>query len=119
MDREGIRRLAAEELDLPTSAYRFAETQAEYEAAVDTIGYPCVVNPIMSTSGRGQSTLRSQDDVTAAWQTAQDGARGGTGKVIVEGFVHFDYEITLLTVRHNNTVTFLDPIGHRQVEGLS
>ena len=117
MDREGIRRLAAEELDLPTSPYRFADTQAEYEAAVEAIGFPCVVKPIMSSSGRGQSTVRNGDSILAAWQTAQEGARGGAGKVIVEGFVNFDYEITLLTVRHNGTVTFLDPIGHRQVDG--
>ncbi len=117
MDREGIRRFAAETLDLPTSPYRFASTESEYIEACQVIGYPCVVKPIMSSSGRGQSTVRSQGDVTAAWTTAQEGARGGTGKVIVEGFVEFDYEITLLTVRHSGGTSFLDPIGHRQVDG--
>jgi phosphoribosylglycinamide formyltransferase 2 len=117
MDREGIRRFAAEELDLRTSPYRFADSEEAYLAAIDTVGFPCVVKPIMSSSGRGQSTLRSQADVAAAWTTAQEGARGGGGKVIVEGFVDFDYEITLLTVRHIGGTTFLDPIGHRQVDG--
>ena len=117
MDREGIRRFAAEALDLPTSPYRFASSESEYSEACAAIGFPCVVKPIMSSSGRGQSTLRSHADVTAGWTTAQEGARGGTGKVIVEGFVDFDYEITLLTVRHQGGTSFLDPIGHRQVDG--
>ena len=117
MDREGIRRFAAEELDLRTSPYRFADTEADYLAAVDAIGFPCVVKPIMSSSGRGQSTLRADADVALGWTTAQEGARGGAGKVIVEGFVDFDYEITLLTVRHCGGTDFLDPIGHRQVDG--
>jgi len=117
MDREGIRRFAAEELSLPTSPYHFADTKEEYEAAFEAIGLPCVVKPIMSSSGRGQSTVRSADQIDAAWETAQSGARGGAGKVIVEGFVDFDYEITLLTVRHKDGTTFLDPVGHRQVDG--
>ena len=117
MDREGIRRFAAEELDLPTSPYRFASSEEEYTDACKAIGFPCVVKPIMSSSGRGQSTVKSAADVSKAWTTAQEGARGGTGKVIVEGFVEFDYEITLLTVRHNGGTSFLDPIGHRQVDG--
>jgi len=122
MDREGIRRLAAEELDLPTSPYRFADTEEEFRAAVEAIGMPCVVKPIMSSSGRGQSTVKAADDVAKAWTIAREGARGGAGKVIVEGFIDFDYEITLLTVRHLNeageTVTsFCPPVGHRQVDG--
>ncbi|HCP46145.1 MAG TPA: phosphoribosylglycinamide formyltransferase 2 [Deltaproteobacteria bacterium] len=117
MDREGIRRFAAEDLGLPTSPYCFAETEAEYRAACSQVGLPCVVKPIMSSSGRGQSTVRSEADIDAAWQTAQVGGRGGAGKVIVEGFVDFDYEITLLTVRHRDGTTFLDPVGHRQVDG--
>jgi phosphoribosylglycinamide formyltransferase 2 len=117
MDREGIRRFAAEQLDLRTSPYRFADNEDAYMAAVEAIGFPCVVKPIMSSSGRGQSTLRSHSDTVLGWQTAQEGARGGAGKVIVEGFVDFDYEITLLTVRHAGGTTFLDPIGHRQVDG--
>jgi len=117
MDREGIRRFAAEDLGLSTSPYRFASTEAEYMSAVTEVGFPCVVKPIMSSSGRGQSTLRSEVDVIQGWETAQEGARGGTGKVIVEGFVDFDYEITLLTVRHSKGTTFLAPVGHRQVDG--
>jgi phosphoribosylglycinamide formyltransferase 2 len=117
MDREGIRRFAAEELGLKTSPYRFAETLEEYQRGCTEIGFPCVVKPIMSSSGRGQSTLRSEADMDAAWTTAQEGARGGAGKIIVEGFVEFDYEITLLTVRHKDGTTFLDPVGHRQVDG--
>ncbi|MGE0788444.1 MAG: formate-dependent phosphoribosylglycinamide formyltransferase [Sandaracinaceae bacterium] len=117
MDREGIRRLAAEELGLRTSPYRFAGTEAEYRAAVDAIGMPAVVKPVMSSSGKGQSTVRTPADVDRAWAYARDGARGGAGRVIVEGFVDFDYEITLLTVRHAGGTTFCAPIGHRQVEG--
>jgi phosphoribosylglycinamide formyltransferase 2 len=117
MDREGIRRFAAEELGLKTSPYRFADTLEDYQSACAEIGFPCVVKPIMSSSGRGQSTVRSEADMEAAWTTAQEGARGGAGKIIVEGFVEFDYEITLLTVRHKDGTTFLDPVGHRQVDG--
>ncbi len=117
MNREGIRRLAAEELGLPTSKFAFARDVAEFEAAVAHVGIPCVVKPIMSSSGHGQSTVRSADAVQAAWSTAQKGARGGAGAVIVEGFVDFDYEITLLTVRHRGGTTFCQPIGHRQVDG--
>ena len=117
MDREGIRRFAAEELGLATSPYRFAESLEDYQRACREVGFPCVVKPIMSSSGRGQSTLRSEADMEAGWTVAQEGARGGAGKVIVEGFVEFDYEITLLTVRHQGGTTFLDPVGHRQVDG--
>jgi len=117
MDREGIRRLAAEELSLKTSPYRFAETREEFDAAIAEIGTPCVVKPIMSSSGRGQSTVKAPGDADDAWTAAQEGARGGTGKVIVEGFVDFDYEITLLTVRHAGGTSFCEPIGHRQVGG--
>jgi phosphoribosylglycinamide formyltransferase 2 len=117
MDREGIRRLAAETLGLRTSPYRFAATREEFDAAVREIGTPCVVKPVMSSSGRGQSTVKSPSDADAAWTAAQEGARGGAGKVIVEGFVDFDYEITLLTVRHAGGTVFCEPIGHRQVGG--
>ncbi|MCA9607924.1 MAG: formate-dependent phosphoribosylglycinamide formyltransferase [Myxococcales bacterium] len=117
MDREGIRRLAAEELGLSTSPYRFAETEAEYRAAVEAIGLPCVVKPVMSSSGKGQSTLRAPEDVERAFAFANEQARGGAGRVIVEGFVDFDYEITLLTVRHAGGTTFCEPVGHRQVSG--
>ncbi|MFW1676844.1 formate-dependent phosphoribosylglycinamide formyltransferase [Pontibacter sp. JAM-7] len=117
MNREGIRRLAAEELSLPTSPYGFADNQADYEALVAKIGLPCVVKPIMSSSGKGQSTLRSTEQIVPAWTYAQEGGRAGQGKVIVEGFVDFDYEITLLTVRHNGATSFCEPIGHVQVEG--
>ena len=117
MDREGIRRFAAEELGLSTSPYRFAESLEDYQRACREVGFPCVVKPIMSSSGRGQSTLRSEADMEAGWTVAQEGARGGAGKVIVEGFVEFDYEITLLTVRHQGGTTFLDPVGHRQGDG--
>ena len=106
MDREGIRRLAAEELDLLTSPFEFASTEEAYHAAVGRIGLPCVVKPVMSSSGRGQSTLRNQADVFLGWKTAIEGARGGASKVIVEGFVDFDYEITLLTVRHAGGTSF-------------
>ena len=117
MDREGIRRLAAETLGLPTSPYRFVETHADYREAVAAIGLPCVVKPVMSSSGKGQSTLRTQDDIDAAWDYAQTGGRAGAGRVIVEGFVDFDYEITLLTVRHAGGTSFCDPIGHWQKDG--
>ncbi|MBM70811.1 MAG: phosphoribosylglycinamide formyltransferase 2 [Haliea sp.] len=117
MNREGIRRLAAEQLGLATSPYRFAETQEEYAAAVAEIGMPCVVKPIMSSSGKGQSTVRTPDDVQAAWDYAQSGGRSGGGKLIVEGFIDFDYEITLLTVRHRDGTSFCEPIGHRQEKG--
>jgi phosphoribosylglycinamide formyltransferase 2 len=117
MDREGIRRLAAEELGLPTSPYRFAATVEEYRAAVTAIGLPCVVKPVMSSSGKGQSVIRSAADVEPAWEYAQAGGRAGAGRVIVEGFVEFDYEITLLTVRHAGGTAFCAPIGHLQIAG--
>ena len=117
MNREGIRRLAAEELGLKTSPYRFASTREEFEAAISEIGMPCVVKPIMSSSGHGQSVVRSASDIAPAWNYAQEGGRAGAGRVIVEGFVNFDYEITLLTVRHIGGTTFLKPIGHHQVDG--
>lgn len=117
MDREGIRRLAAEELKLPTSPYRFATTREEYRAAVVAIGLPCVVKPVMSSSGKGQSLVRDPGDIEAAWEYAQEGGRAGAGKVIVEGFIAFDYEITLLTVRHSGGTTFCAPIGHLQIAG--
>lgn len=117
MNREGIRRLAAEELNLPTSPYRFAATQVEFEAAVAEIGMPCVVKPIMSSSGKGQSVIREAGDIRKAWEYAQQGGRAGKGKLIVEGFVDFDYEITLLTVRHAGGTSFCAPIGHLQVDG--
>ncbi len=117
MDREGIRRLAAETLGLPTSAYRFADSLDEYRAAVAAIGMPCVVKPVMSSSGKGQSLVREQADIDKAWEYAQSGGRAGQGRVIVEGFVDFDYEITLLTVRHIDGTSFCEPIGHRQEAG--
>ncbi len=117
MDREGIRRLAAEELRLKTSPYRFATTRDEYLAAVQEIGYPCVVKPIMSSSGKGQSVVRDAASAESAFSYAQQGGRAGAGKMIVEGFVDFDYEITLLTVRHVGGTSFCAPIGHRQVHG--
>jgi phosphoribosylglycinamide formyltransferase 2 len=117
MNREGIRRLAAEELGLPTSPYRFASSEAEFDAAIDAIGVPCVVKPVMSSSGKGQSTVLSHGDARAAWEYARDNARVPGQPVIVEGFVEFDYEITLLTVRHIDGVTFCPPIGHRQEDG--
>jgi phosphoribosylglycinamide formyltransferase 2 len=117
MDREGIRRLAAEELGLATSPYRFADTLADYRAAIEAIGFPCVVKPVMSSSGKGQSVVRGPDDVLAAWEYAQAGGRAGAGRVIVEGFVRFDYEITLLTVRHAGGTSFCAPIGHLQIDG--
>ena len=117
MNREGIRRLAAEELGLSTSPYKFAGTKEEYLAAIKEVGIPCVVKPIMSSSGKGQSLVRSEADVDHAWDYAQEGGRAGAGKVIVEGFVDFDYEITLLTVRHEGGTSFCAPIGHRQEKG--
>ena len=117
LNREGIRRLAAETLGLPTSPYRFAADKDEFMRAVGEIGMPCVVKPVMSSSGHGQSVIRSADDVERSWQISQEGGRAGSGKVIVEGFVDFDYEITLLTVRHSAGTTFLKPIGHHQVDG--
>jgi phosphoribosylglycinamide formyltransferase 2 len=117
MDREGIRRLAAEQLGLATSPYRFADTPEDYRAAVAAVGFPCVVKPVMSSSGKGQSVLRTGDDVLPAWEYAQAGGRAGAGRVIVEGFVRFDYEITLLTVRHAGGTSFCAPIGHLQVDG--
>lgn len=117
MDREGIRRLAAETRGLPTSPYRFVDNHADYREAVAQIGLPCVVKPLMSSSGKGQSTVRTQADIDAAWDYAQTGGRAGAGRVIVEGFVDFDYEITLLTVRHTGGTSFCDPIGHWQQDG--
>ncbi len=117
MDREGIRRLAAEDLGLPVSPYRFADTEEEFRQAITEIGTPCVVKPVMSSSGKGQSTVHTSDDIEHAWHYAQEGGRTGAGRVIVEGFVDFDYEITLLTVRHADGTTFCEPIGHRQVDG--
>ncbi|HIG81594.1 MAG TPA: formate-dependent phosphoribosylglycinamide formyltransferase [Verrucomicrobiales bacterium] len=117
MNREGIRRLAAEELGLRTSPFEFAGTKEEFLAAVENIGLPCVVKPIMSSSGKGQSLVKTEADIDASWQYAQEGGRAGAGKVIVEGFVDFDYEITLLTVRHVDGTSFCDPIGHVQIDG--
>lgn len=117
MNREGIRRLAAEELGLPTSDYRFADSVDEYRAAIASIGLPCVVKPVMSSSGKGQSLVRSEADIDHAWQYAQEGGRAGEGRVIVEGFVSFDYEITLLTVNAVDGIHFCAPIGHRQEDG--
>ena len=117
MNREGIRRLAAEELGLATSPYRFAESKEEYLAAVEAVGLPLVVKPVMSSSGKGQSLVGSSDDIEAAWDYAQTGGRAGKGGVIVEGFVDFEYEITLLTVKHRDGISFCDPIGHRQQDG--
>jgi len=117
MNREGIRRLAAEELGLNTSPYRFAGTREEYLAAVREVGLPCVVKPVMSSSGKGQSLVKQDQDIDAAWDYAQSGGRAGQGRVIVEGFVDFEYEITLLTVRHRNGTSFCAPIGHRQEDG--
>lgn len=117
MNREGIRRLAAEELGIPTSRYEFAQTEDEFRAAVGRIGFPCVVKPVMSSSGHGQSVVRNESQVAEAWRISQEGGRAGGGKVIVEGFVDFDYEITLLTVRHCAGTTFLKPVGHHQVDG--
>jgi phosphoribosylglycinamide formyltransferase 2 len=117
MNREGIRRLAAEELGLRTSPFEFAETKEEFLAAIENIGLPCVVKPIMSSSGKGQSTVKTEADIESSWQYAQEGGRTGAGKVIVEGFVDFDYEITLLTVRHVDGTSFCEPVGHVQIDG--
>ncbi len=117
MNREGIRRLAAEELKLPTSPYRFAGTKQEYLAAIGEIGTPCVVKPVMSSSGKGQSVVKTPADAEQAWNYAQTGGRAGQGRVIVEGFIPFDYEITLLTVRHAGGTSFCAPIGHLQIDG--
>ncbi len=117
MDREGIRRLAAETLGLSTSPYRFVDTLDAYRDAVTALGMPCVVKPVMSSSGKGQSLLRNEHDIDAAWDYAQTGGRAGAGRVIVEGFIDFDYEITLLTVRHRDGTSFCDPIGHLQCDG--
>jgi phosphoribosylglycinamide formyltransferase 2 len=117
MDREGIRRLAAEELGLPTSPYRFVDTREEYRAAIAAIGLPFVIKPVMSSSGKGQSTVRDEAGVDPAWEYAQSGGRAGQGRCIVEGFVDFDYEITLLTVRHAGGTSFCAPVGHRQEHG--
>lgn len=117
MNREGIRRLAAEQLGLPTSPYFFCDTFEEFVAAAKSLGYPCVTKPIMSSSGKGQSVIRSEGDLQKAWDYAQEGGRAGKGRVIVEGFIDFDYEITLLTVRHIGGTSFCAPIGHRQENG--
>ena len=117
MNREGIRTLAAETLNLPTSAYRFADNYDDFQAAVAAIGFPCIVKPIMSSSGKGQSMVKCEQDIERAWQYAQDGGRAGAGRGIVEGFIDFDYEITLLTVRHIDGTSFCQPIGHRQEDG--
>ncbi|MCG7939516.1 MAG: formate-dependent phosphoribosylglycinamide formyltransferase [Candidatus Thiodiazotropha lotti] len=117
MNREGIRRLAAETLGIPTSDYRFVDNRQDFMNAVSEIGIPCVVKPIMSSSGKGQSTIQSDADVENSWTYAQEGGRTGAGRVIVEGFVDFDYEITLLTIRHIDGVSFCLPIGHRQEDG--
>lgn len=117
MNREGIRRLAAEELGLPTSNYRFASDREEFDKAVEEIGLPCVVKPVMSSSGHGQSVIRRPEDIDAAWREAQEGGRAGAGRVIVEGFVDFDYEITLLTLRTVSGTVYCEPVGHIQVNG--
>lgn len=117
MNREGIRRLAAEELNLTTSPYQFADNFDNFKAAVEHVGIPCVVKPVMSSSGKGQSVIKTEQDVQAAWEYAQEGGRTGAGRVIVEGFIDFDYEITLLTVRAKDGVHFCAPIGHRQEDG--
>lgn len=117
MNREGIRRLTAEELAIPTSPYRFADNLDSFKQAVEEIGMPCIIKPIMSSSGKGQSTIHNTTDIQKAWDYSQQGSRTGAGKVIIEGFVNFDYEITLLTVRHNGNTSYCQPIGHVQVEG--
>ncbi len=117
MNREGIRRLAAEELGLKTSPYVFAATEEEFRAAIEKIGMPCVVKPIMSSSGKGQSVVKKKSDIAKSWKYAQEGGRAGKGKVIVEGFVEFDYEITMLTVRHVGGTSFCAPVGHTQIKG--
>lgn len=118
MDREGIRRLAAEELKIPTSNYFFADTEDEYREAIEQVGLPCVIKPVMSSSGKGQSLVKTEEDIEPAWNYAQQGSRTGAAcRVIIEGFVDFDYEITLLTVRHRDGTSFCDPIGHYQIDG--
>jgi phosphoribosylglycinamide formyltransferase 2 len=117
MNREGIRTLAAEKLKIKTSPYKFASTKDEFVAAVNLIGMPCVVKPIMSSSGKGQSVIKNSSDIDHAWSYAQEGGRSGGGKVIIEGFIDFDYEITLLTILHKEGVSFCEPIGHRQEHG--
>ena len=117
MNREGIRKLVAEELGILTSAYQFADNKVDYLQAIETVGMPCVIKPIMSSSGKGQSVVKSENDIDKAWSYAQEGGRSGAGRVIVEGFVDFDYEITLLTVRHIDGTDFCEPIGHVQVDG--
>ncbi|SFN26130.1 formate-dependent phosphoribosylglycinamide formyltransferase [Dokdonella immobilis] len=117
MNREGIRRLAAEELNLPTSAYRFVDSEADYRTAVGQLGLPFVIKPVMSSSGKGQSLVRTEAEIAAAWDHAQSGGRAGKGRCIVEGFVDFDYEITLLTIRHEGGTSFCAPVGHRQEAG--
>ncbi|GGI69950.1 formate-dependent phosphoribosylglycinamide formyltransferase [Shewanella gelidii] len=117
MDREGIRRLAAEKLGLPTSPFYFCDTETEFKTAVDKLGFPCVIKPVMSSSGKGQSVIRQAADMGQAWAYAQEGGRAGKGRVIVEGFVQFDYEITLLTISAVSGIHFCDPIGHRQEDG--
>lgn len=117
MDREGIRRLAAETCGIPTSPYRFVDTVEEYEAAIEALGLPVVIKPVMSSSGKGQSTVRTEADIKSAWAYAQSGGRTGAGRCIVEGFVDFDYEITLLTLRHRDGTSFCMPVGHRQEDG--
>jgi len=117
MNREGIRRLAAEELGIPTSNYQFVDNRTDFDKAVAEIGMPCVVKPIMSSSGKGQSTIKTAAEIEASWTYAQEGGRAGAGRVIVEGFVDFDYEITLLTIRHIQGTSFCLPIGHRQEDG--
>ncbi len=117
MNREGIRRLAAEELKLKTSPYRFAETKKDLINAVETIGFPCIIKPVMSSSGHGQSAIHAMSDIDKAWDRAQNAGRAGAGKVIVEGMINFNYEITLLTIRHKGGTAFLEPVGHHQVDG--
>jgi phosphoribosylglycinamide formyltransferase 2 len=117
MNREGIRTLAAEKLKIKTSPYQFASTKEEFVAAIKKMGLPCVVKPIMSSSGKGQSVVKSESDIDTSWQYAQEGGRSGGGKVIIEGFIDFDYEITLLTIRHARGISFCEPIGHRQEHG--
>jgi len=117
MNREGIRALAAEKLGLSTSSYRFAGTKEEFVKGIEVIGFPCVVKPVMSSSGKGQSTVKGKGEIDGAWKYAQEGGRTGSGRVIIEGFVDFDYEITLLTIRHKGGISFCEPIGHRQEHG--
>lgn len=117
MNREGIRRLAAETLHIPTSPYQFADNKDDFVTAINAIGMPCVVKPIMSSSGKGQSVVKTADDINTAWDYAQEGGRAGKGNVIIEGFIDFDYEITLLTIRHKNGTSFCEPIGHIQKDG--